>query len=251
MSLYTEVLGSGPEVVLVHGWGLHGGIWAQTAERLSHSCRVTVVDLPGHGHSEPLPGGEPDVNAIAAAVAEAVPGGAIWVGWSLGGMVALAAAAGNMGGLVLVGTNPCFTATEQWPGMDPKLLAGFADELAADYRLTLTRFLALQTRGAEGGREALRDLRARLFARGEPDPGALKAGLGILAGTDLRARLSKIAAPSLVVHGARDTLVPCTAAERTAERLGGELAVIEGAGHAPFLSHTDVFVDRLESFIHA
>ena len=51
MSLYAERLGSGPELVLVHGWGLHGGIWAGLAQRLAQRFRVTVVDLPGHAGS--------------------------------------------------------------------------------------------------------------------------------------------------------------------------------------------------------
>ncbi|WP_092993270.1 pimeloyl-ACP methyl ester esterase BioH [Thiohalomonas denitrificans] len=254
MKLHTETFGSGPDVVLVHGWGLHGGIWAQVAERLAHSCRVTLVDLPGHGRSPPLSAGSEgtDVDAVAGAVSEAVPAGAAWVGWSLGGMVALAAASrAGVGRLVLVGTNPRFVADAGWPGMAPELLAGFAEALAADYQTTLIRFLALQTRGAEGGRETLRGLRERVFAHGEPDPRALKAGLRILAEADLRTRLAGIALPALVVHGARDTLVPVEAAVRTAERLGAELAVIEGAGHAPFLSHSEAFSARLESFIHA
>ena len=248
MSVHTETLGSGPDVVFIHGWGLHGGIWAASAERLARSCRVTVVDLPGHGRSAPLPG-EPDVDALAAAVGEAVPAGAAWVGWSLGGMVALAAASGNVGRLILVGTNARFTADPGWPGIDPQLLAGFAGDLSTDYRATLTRFLALQTRGTEGGREVLRDLRARLFAHGEPDPGALKAGLRILAEGDLRVRLPGVGVPAMVIHGERDRLVPQAAAERTASLLGAELSVIHGAGHAPFLSHLDQFNDQLESFL--
>ncbi|MFO7563135.1 MAG: pimeloyl-ACP methyl ester esterase BioH [Enhygromyxa sp.] len=262
MKLHTETFGSGPDVVLVHGWGLHGGIWAPVAERLARSCRVTLVDLPGHGRSPALSAESEvsegtDVDAVAGTVAgdvsEAVPAGAVWVGWSLGGMVALAAASRNacVGRLVLVGTNPHFVADAGWPGMAPELLAGFAEALAADYQTTLSRFLALQTRGAEGARETLRELRDRVFSRGEPDPRALKAGLRILAEADLRARLAGIALPALVIHGARDTLVPVEVAVRTAKQLGAELAVIEGAGHAPFLSHSEAFSARLEAFIHA
>lgn len=251
MSLHAETLGrTGPDVVLIHGWGLHGGIWGELPGRLAGACRVTLVDLPGHGRSGPLPG-TPDIDEIAEAVAAAVPSGATWVGWSLGGMVALAAASRNtdLRRLVVVGTNPRFVASEDWPGMAPELLATFAADLAGDYRATLNRFLALQTRGAGGGREALRDLRARLFAHGEPDAGSLRAGLRILAETDLRPRLASVAVPALVIHGSRDTLVPGEAAERSAEALGAELAVIDGAGHAPFLSHFDEFAMRLESFI--
>jgi len=38
-------------VVLVHGWGMHSGVWEDVAEALIDHHRVTVLDLPGHGYS--------------------------------------------------------------------------------------------------------------------------------------------------------------------------------------------------------
>ena len=51
MRLHVERLGSGPDLVLLHGWALHGGAWAPVAKRLAPRFRVHVVDLPGHGLS--------------------------------------------------------------------------------------------------------------------------------------------------------------------------------------------------------
>ena len=50
-SLYFETSGRGRDVVLVHGWGLHGGVWARVAAALADHFTVHQVDLPGHGHS--------------------------------------------------------------------------------------------------------------------------------------------------------------------------------------------------------
>ena len=50
-TLYVHTAGAGPEVVLAHGWGMHSGVWENVAEALIDDCRVTVVDLPGHGYS--------------------------------------------------------------------------------------------------------------------------------------------------------------------------------------------------------
>lgn len=91
MSLHVEVRGTGPvPVVMLHGWAMHGGVMAPLAEALEARCTVYVVDLPGHGHSRDC--GIPLApSACAAAIAAATPP-ALWLGWSLGGLIALTAA---------------------------------------------------------------------------------------------------------------------------------------------------------------
>jgi len=49
--LHVETFGSGPDLVLLHGWGMHGGVWGDFALRLAERYRVHVIDLPGHGFS--------------------------------------------------------------------------------------------------------------------------------------------------------------------------------------------------------
>ncbi|MGB5339321.1 MAG: alpha/beta fold hydrolase, partial [Gammaproteobacteria bacterium] len=51
MNLYTHTSGAGPDLLLVHGWGLHSGIWDGLAPLLEPHYRVTRMDLPGHGRS--------------------------------------------------------------------------------------------------------------------------------------------------------------------------------------------------------
>jgi pimeloyl-[acyl-carrier protein] methyl ester esterase len=51
MSLHVETLGSGAPLVLLHGWGMHGGVWTDVAQQLAEEFCVHVVDLPGHGFS--------------------------------------------------------------------------------------------------------------------------------------------------------------------------------------------------------
>ena len=49
--MHIETLGHGPDLVLIHGWALHGGVFAPLAERLASRFRLHLVDLPGHGYS--------------------------------------------------------------------------------------------------------------------------------------------------------------------------------------------------------
>jgi len=253
--LHVESVGQGRPLVLLHGFAMHGGLFAPLLPALARHHRVHVVDLPGHGHSDPI---EPwTVDAIVAALARAFadePEPLAMMGWSLGGVIALhwtLAQPGRIRKLALVATSPRFVADDAWPhAMAPQTLARFGDELRLAWKLTLQRFLSLQLQGSDAGRATLASLRHQLFARGGPDPAALEAALGTLARADLRADVGRIAVPTLVVAGERDTLAPPAAAAWLAQALpAAELLRVPGAGHAPFLSHPDAFREALVAFL--
>lgn len=253
MTLYCERRGHGPELVLIHGWGLHGGLWGDLPERLEQDYSLTVVDLPGHGRSRDSATAT-TLAALTDAVAAVAPASASWVGWSLGGLIAMDAAlrhAGRVARLVLVGSTPKFVAAADWPhAMTAAVFAEFAAGLGQDYRATLARFLALQVGGDDAGRELLRRLRGQMFARGEPQPAALAAGLGVLEYSDLRAQLSAIQIPTLVLHGRNDRLAMPAAGEYLAAQIPGARGIsLAGAGHAPFLSQPRQFEQALREFL--
>lgn len=279
--MHVNSQGSGAPLLLIHGWGMHGGMWGKVTEQLAKHFRVLTVDLPGHGFSKaekgkgrrekgsPLPrAGEGlgervpfplssspfsldfIVDQLSAQFSEPLT----VCGWSLGGQIALhwaAREAEKIKRLVLVSSTPCFTERDDWPfGMARATLQQFAAELERNHAATLRRFLALQVRGSEGERELLASMRELLFSRGEPDADALRAGLEILRDADLRCALPEIRQPVLVIAGERDKLTPPQASHYLAQRLpDARLVEIEGAAHAPFLSHPDKFVTQLMHFL--
>jgi pimeloyl-[acyl-carrier protein] methyl ester esterase len=252
MTLHVERLGEGPPLVLLHGFAMHGGLFATVAPALARRHRVHVVDLPGHGFSADA--GAATLAAIAREVVDAVAAGEppIVLGWSFGGLVAQEMArAGAARVLVLVATSPRFVSGPDWPhAMSAATLARFGDELRVACRATLLRFLTLQVHGSEDGRTALAALRGALFARAAPSPATLSQVLRLLAETDLRHEASRIDVPALVVAGARDTLAPAAAGAWLARVMPGARYVeIPGAAHAPFLSHRDAFVDAVSAFL--
>jgi len=253
VKLHVEISGGGPPIVLLHGWGLHCGVWHHLRDALSPGWRVHCVDLPGHGLS-PWPASIDDLQGIARHVLPHVPSGAVVLGWSLGGMAALALtrlAPRRIARLILVATTPRFVADDDWPhGMSASLLAAFAARLQVDYRRTISEFLALQVRGEQNEAATLRELRARLMNHGTLRPEALAAGLEILREADLRPELSRIAVPTLVFAGQYDRVTPPDAGRYIAEHLpAARYRLIERAGHAPFISHVREFVVELERFL--
>jgi pimeloyl-[acyl-carrier protein] methyl ester esterase len=241
-------------VVLLHGWGLHGGVWAQLIPALAAHFRVTVLDLPGHGRSPELPA-EYSLKNLVELIAPILMGPAIWIGWSLGALIALRAALDKMGTvrkMVLVAATPRFVQDREWRcAMPASVLQQFAQDLTRDYPATLRRFLSLQLGTGAQSRTLLRELRHLLLMRPEPRPAALQAGLDLLRDTDLRAELPLINIPAQLIHGARDKLVPLAAAQYLAARLPhARLAVLPAAGHAPFLSHARDFTEALLPFLY-
>ena len=246
--LHVEVRGEGPDLVLLHGWAMHSGIWADWSQRLSRYLRIHLVDLPGHGDSPYL--GQLSLDEWAAAVREVVPEKAWWLGWSLGGLVALAAAGSDRGtvrGLILLATTPRFVATAGWQtAVDPRVLEQFADQLQANVERTLMRFLSLQVRGAESSAATLRRLRSELGRKPQADSEALAAGLSLLQHSDMRSVLATSDVPLLWLLGERDSLVPATVRYAFPAI---QSSLIPGAGHAPFLSNADECAEQLKGWL--
>lgn len=252
MSLHVDVVGHGPPLVLLHGWAMHGGIFAPLVEALRARRTLHVVDLPGHGHNRDC--GIPlALEDCARAVLDVVPD-APWCGWSLGGLVALQAAAtqpARIPALAMLCATPKFVVAEDWPqGMPAAVFHGFADGLRLDWRATIDRFIALEAFGSDHMREELRMLRDAVLAHGEPSPRVLAEGLHVLDNADLRAVLPSLRVPSLWIGGRRDRLVDPRAMQAAA-RLAPAARFVEvaHAGHAPFLTHADAVAAALQDFL--
>jgi pimeloyl-[acyl-carrier protein] methyl ester esterase len=253
MSLHVEVIGQGEPLVMLHGWGMHGGIWSDTAAQLAQHFQVHCVDLPGHGAGAPIAAFTLDsvVGHLAARFDQTIT----VCGWSLGGQIALHWAMcepEKLKRLVLVTSTPCFAERDDWPfGMPQDTLLQFAADLEKNHTATLRRFLGLQVRGSEGERELLATLRERQFSRGEPDLDALRGGLEILRDSDLRSVLPAIKQPALVIAGERDKLSPPEASNYLAQTLPNARVVeIEGAAHVPFMSHREEFFGHVMEFLN-
>jgi pimeloyl-[acyl-carrier protein] methyl ester esterase len=238
--IFSETLGCGEDVVLVHGWGMHGGFWREFAEELARCYRVTCLDLPGHGRSGPSDDYAPE--RIATLLARSAPAKAHWIGWSLGATLVLILSGlfpERVKSIGLVAGNPKFSRGPDWPhALTGEVLDQFHRNLCEDFRPTLLRFLKIQTLGMESPQQIYRVLKDRLNECDAPRPEALSAGVGILKSADQRERLGTSIKPVLVLLGTEDSLVPVEVGESIL-RLNSsvDLRVIQNAGHIPFITH--------------
>ncbi|RUM94643.1 MAG: pimeloyl-[acyl-carrier protein] methyl ester esterase [Thiothrix sp.] len=248
--LYTETLGAGPDLVLLHGWGMNSTIWQSVLPPLAQQYRITCIDLPGHGRSLEIDWPSESVIDLLLAVA---PSRACWMGWSLGGMLATMVAARypeRINALVTVASNLRFTQTDSWPSAMPEdQLVSFAKELGHDSPAVLKRFIALQFLGVSVDKVTVKRLQREVAAR-PPSLDALRQGFDLLRELDLRCSFAAIKVPMLALFGRLDRLVPVQA-EAAIRRLNPAMQthIFTQAGHAPFMSHPTQFLEQVTSFV--
>lgn len=248
--LFWHREGNGKDLVLIHGWGMNGAVWQQTVERLSAHFTVHVVDLPGYGHSSERHAD--NIDSAAKMVLEHAPEQAIWVGWSLGGLIATHIALNSpnrVSKLVTVASSPKFAAEKRWRGIKPAVLSTFTEQLVEDFHPTIERFMALQAMGSPTARQDVKLLKKAVLSRPLPTPESLLVGLNMLGNVDLRGQLDQISMPFLRFYGRLDGLVPIKIANDLQEFLSNsEYYIFNQSSHAPFMTELDEFCTQLIQF---
>jgi pimeloyl-ACP methyl ester carboxylesterase len=235
--------GSGPPLLLLHGWGANKELMAPLAQRL-HGYRIVAPDLPGFGATPPPPEawGVDDYAAWVIALLDRLGiERAHIVGHSNGGRVAIALAVDHperVGRLVLTDS------------------AGIRPRHGVLYRWRVTMFKLLRA----GSRwrwvpPAVRDIaRRRAALRGSTDyraaSGTLRASMVRLVNADLRPQLARMTTSTLLIWGARDQDTPLRDA-RVMERLipDAGLVVFEGSGHFAYAEEPDRFCRIVDVFL--
>lgn len=246
MNLFVNTSGNGPDLVMLHGWGLHGGIFQRIADALVHRYRIHRVDLPGHGASPTVI--HFDLQAIVDWLAVKFPDPVHVLGWSLGGAVGQYWAYAypmKVQSLSLVASSPSFVARPNWPhAQSPEAIETMGHNLYACFNGTLERFLALQMLGVPNAREMLKVVHTSLSAYGCPQ--GLIPALNLLLKMDNRPIINKIKCPTAIFHGTRDAITPIGAGHWLASQLScATWYEFPRASHMPFISDETVFLKQL------
>ncbi|MEY4768212.1 MAG: pimeloyl-[acyl-carrier protein] methyl ester esterase [Pseudomonadota bacterium] len=251
--IYHEIYGEGEPIVLLHGWAMHLGIWREFAQTLAQYYQVIAIDLPNHGRSDRL--AVFDLNHIVNELTPLIPKQCCIIGWSLGATVAIQLAHSlpqQIKGVMIICGNPCFVATEMWPGMRLALLQQFGQRLINNTSQTLSSFLALQVLGLENAKTLTQQLKSALGETEMPDILSLQQGLALLQFTNLIPILTELTAPIAVVLGQRDTLIPVeVGAAIQAIQPQTQLHIFPKAAHIPFISHSQELIQKIHLFMES
>jgi pimeloyl-[acyl-carrier protein] methyl ester esterase len=226
------------DLVLLHGWGFGSRVWLPVRQHLAVNWRVALASLPDYDGS--------------GTTGQELPANATVCAWSLGALQAMEWAIAHpdkVARLVLVGATPRFVQAPDWPyGQPMEFLDRFGADVAADATAALRRFGVLLNRGDKHAPALIRALN-KLLDHQVPDVAILAAGLATLRCADFRQRVGNIRQPTLVVHGQCDPLMPVAAGRWLAQNLpAGQLEVVAGTAHAPFLSQPARFARLLAEF---
>lgn len=257
MDLKVQDFHPEPSLVFLHGWGVNNGVYEGILPLLDNHHKVRFVDLPGFGHNHSRDISELGFAQFCDLVATQVPRGATLVGWSLGGLVAQQIAINHpskINKLVLICSSPWFMHEERqndlWAGIKPQVLENFQEQLSGDFKKTLERFLAIQSLGSETAKGDLRTIKAQVFRHPQPGVVALRKGLEYLQTVDLRQQINNINCQTLRIFGSQDSLVPKVAVEKIqALQPDAQYHIVKSASHAPFISHTDKFMQIFRAFL--
>ncbi len=250
-----ESAASDCELVLIHGWGLNSGVWQSVIPELVEFARITTIDLPGFGlNSTVLPDDYSLVN-IVELISQTLPDNSVLVGWSLGGLVAQSIAIEQperLSGLVTVASTPCFAQKTDWHGIKPEVLNAFEAQLEHDFAKTLARFLAIQALGSPSAKADIKLIQQQVQAFPDPSHVALMDGLALLSSVDLRESIARIMCPTLRLYGRLDSLVPYDVIAQIQQlQPNAHYDVVPHAAHAPFISHRQLWVEKLQQFIQS
>src|SRR4051794_7537888 len=234
--LHYESTGEGPAVLLIMGLGLPGDAWWRTVPVLARSCRVVTFDNRGAGRSA-RPSGPLTIAAMAADAVSVLDAAGIArahvYGISMGGMIAQELVLGfpdRVASLVLGATS---AGGRLATPPDPATLAFLARRAAVpdeEGRWASVPYVYSERTRQSGGQRIGEDFARRRAYVFHPD--GYGAQLAAAAGHDTSARVGKITAPTLVVHGKEDRMVPPANGRALANAIpGARLLELDDAAH--------------------
>lgn len=238
---HVQVMGQGPNLLLLHGTGAATHSWRDLAPLLAAHFTVIAPDLPGHGFTGPLR--RATLGGVGTAVAGLIETlglpPRLTIGHSAGAAIAMTMAGKNLArpdAIVSLGG-----AVLPFPGLAGKLFPAMArmifvnplmPELFA-MRARLPGEIAAFLGRATGSRIDARGL--ALYERLFKTSGHIGGALALMANWDLEAlerTLPALQLPILLAHGEKDRTIPAATAAKVALRLpDARTAILPGLGH--------------------
>lgn len=211
-------------------------------QSLSAHFQLITVDLRGHGSS--TGGSNCGFSAFASDLHELLEvldlRDVILVGWSMGAQIAVHSfpqLKSRVAGLVLIAGTPRFCAADDYPhGLPLREVRSLGLRLRKNYQSAAEGFaqemLAAQERNCSCSKVLLTKVMENL-----PAPEVARLALDALVAIDLRPLVQKVRVPVLLIHGEEDSICLPGASRYLYEHLAkGQLQLLPGAGHAPFIT---------------
>lgn len=237
-------------IVLLHGWGVCRDAWQPLLSELLALGSVISIDLPGFGSAEPID--DFCLDSVIEQLLPQIPDQAILLGWSLGGMLAVAVAARypqKITAIITLAANVKFVADDTFAtAMSAEINQHFNRAFAENPTATLKRFFGLLAQGDYDERALSKKMRNLLDVHGINKN--WHDALSLLSTLDNREAFSQLIVPGLHLLGAADVLVPASTAE-SLQLLNHQqrVVVVSGTAHALHWSQPQIIVNEIVQFL--
>jgi 3-oxoadipate enol-lactonase len=247
MHIRIDGSGTGPAILFANSLGTDLRLWDQVLPLLPPGLRTIRYDKRGHGLSDAAPGATmADLADDAIALAEHAGGGpVVFVGLSIGGLIAQTAAARRPGlfrALVLSNTAARLGTPDSWQARIDAVAAG---GMAAIADAVMERWFAPAFRASD----SLPPWRTMLL---RSDPAGYVDACRALAGADQTQATARLRLPVLAIGGDADGATPPDLVRATADLIpGAAFHLIPGAGHLPCVEAPDRWAAIVSPFVRA
>lgn len=236
------------DLVLIHGWAGDESLWQETKAFLSPIHRVLTLNLP------PAENLYSYRDAVIELIQEQSLTEVVLVGWSMGSLVAIQTAVqipSRLRGLVLVGGTSRFVGDNPGEETPAPVVNRMKKRLGKNLPETLRDFQELMFSPAEKAQELPDRIAAKYLSRIRRwSITEAAAGLDFLRTVDLQAELTRLACPTLLIHGEQDRICPIGGAGFIQSRVPqAQLLSYPGIGHLPFLTNPEQFQSDLAAWL--
>jgi sigma-B regulation protein RsbQ len=253
----VHVLGSGPPMVFVHGFGCDQNMWRLLAPHYAEGYQVILLDLVGSGKSD-LSAFDPRKYAslqahaddICEVLAELTSQPAVFVGHSVSAMIGMLAnlkCPEKFASQIMVGPSPCYINDKDYfGGFERSDIEALLETLESNY-LGWSSNMAPVIMGAPD-RPALAEELTNSFCRTDPEIAKHFARVTFMS--DHRTELPRLKAPTLILQCSEDVIAPVAVGEYLAKAIpNSTLRIIENVGHCPHLSAPSASVAAMDEFL--
>lgn len=209
-----------------------------------------LIDLPGCGINQHM--SSIKIEEIIEILYNKMPKNSIWLGWSIGGLIAsrfVLSYPEHTLALITVASSPCFVEKKNWPGIKKYTAYKFYSDLQTNYFKTINNFFYLQQKYTKKYFYNSNKLKEIILSQSQPNREFLKNGLEIICSIDLRLEMTLIKVPFLRIYGSIDGLVPKEIKSILDKIwLNTDSVIIKQAAHIPHVSHPKEFCSILLNF---
>jgi pimeloyl-[acyl-carrier protein] methyl ester esterase len=237
------------EGLLLHGWGVRNTVWKELTEQLGVFSKLSAPCLYEEAHKTK----DNSFASMASVLNDSINSDTVVIAWSVGGLIGipLAKLTNKIKAIIFIASTPCFVKKDGWNNViEKENVDELQSKLSVNTKRTLDYFSGLIAHGDEKPKETNKIIRSNLAT--EKDNIILASWLEQMLETDQRFAFSKLEIPVEIIFGENDSLIN-SRIENDIKLLSPdiEIRVMEGCGHAPFISKQQATSKLINEFINA